>query len=689
MLIDRSSLEWTPTGIYLDSAPKKKDFFMRDMQGSSFMSLKDAQFALLNAPTACGKTLAMCYIVAHTLHHNSSRKALIIVPQKIIGAGFNFFARLHYSLDEDKTQVLDEEQVLKWSPKNYLCNDSEKMESSNTKTVQKFLRNKVRYSDFNDRVTICTHSTFSRVFKESPELFKNVLVCCDEAHHAQFSDYSSFSKDDKNCLGGFLQYAIENKDKNIRLIMSTATFYRGDSKSIIPDKYIGLFEKFYYPMDKYLSKCSYLSGFSYKFAMYDQKWGDELLSVFKTKPNSKFITYIPNVNSKRYSYGSKNEDVNKVYEAIAGKSNPEIKEEKSGITLIRRGDDWIKVVNLVDDSNLKLREKRLNLIIEADKHEDNSMIDGIITLEMFKEGANWKWADTIFLIGAKGSLTAMIQIIGRLLRDAKGKTRVDFYQFLPKNINSIDSEEFRINLNDYLKMVFAAMIIDDLICPVSLDIDFESETNNGKKSGERKFKNYLRMVAEDTGKELSILKDIYSNVCLQSDHGVDFKTKTDKSIGAFEWAVREALSKAGINESDIESYHKQIADQTWNKWLVESVRFSKINMGIDVSKVDFELLIKMGEEEGIDPLSFMDVYQTKMTGASDLSSFRKSIRKVINPKVPMPYEEARKIAHTQGFSYVKDYKAWVRGEKEGLEPYVECPEGMPLDLSFYKTIFNV
>ena len=134
----------------------------------------------------------------------------------------------------------------------------------------------------------------------------------------------------------------------------------------------------------------------------------------------------------------KNEDVTKVYESIAQSKRPKVVPQPDGLTLVKRGSRWIKVVNLVDT---ELRDEKKKLIKKAHDAKRPDLIDVVIALGMFKEGANWQWAEEVVIIGAKNSLSEHIQTIGRLFRPAPGKRSIKVLQVLPYTFDCMDKEE--------------------------------------------------------------------------------------------------------------------------------------------------------------------------------------------------------------------------------------------------------
>lgn len=609
---------WEPIGTIPQIFPNNT-FKMRKMQVSAYATLHDKPYAILNGPTAAGKTLAICWITAKRLFLSPTKKAIIAVPQTIIASGFKGYYNLSFT-DEQGIPIIENEVIksdLHWAPAHYLCEDSKE---TNESRIQSFLAREGNKNDINDRVLICTHASLVDAFKKFPSLFKNLVISIDEAHHIRYSvenvDDEEIEEDEEhsalefyNQIGGLVSKAIKSGD--IELILSTATMFRGDRLEVIPEEMNSRFSRFYYPMDAYLRDCHYLRGFSYSFGMYKDKWHDRLAAFFD-EGLRKTIVYLPSVGSK-YSYGSKHKDLEQIYRAISGKKKYEIQELYSGITQIKRGDKWVNVVNLVDDSNSSLRERRKQVIAEAHDFRDNSKIDVIIALNMFREGANWKWADSEVLIGAKGSIVDMNQILGRLFRDAPDKQHIHALQLLPFSFDQLDKEAFRENLNEYSKVIFATMLLEDAICPVALKLPIKKPDSTGSASVGGGSIDYLRLQVGDENKILGIWEEIRNAAIVLQDNGiVDFGVNSKVSRKKFEEVVSKVLT-----DNSVASYHKEIAEQIRKRWICESLKSVE---GIDLSSVDFDVI-------QMNPLAFWIDYTSGMCGLDTFKKFRDAFAK--------------------------------------------------------------
>ena len=81
---------------------------------------------------------------------------------------------------------------------------------------------------------------------------------------------------------------------------------------------------------------------------------------------------------------------------------------------VRRKDGKIiKVADLVNDNPAE-REKTIGFLRNVSSADD---VDIIIALGMAKEGFDWSYCEHALTVGYRGSLTEIIQIIGRCTRD--------------------------------------------------------------------------------------------------------------------------------------------------------------------------------------------------------------------------------------------------------------------------------
>ena len=128
-----------------------------------------------------------------------------------------------------------------------------------------------------------------------------------------------------------------------------------------------------------------------------------------------------------------------------------IKSHKSGRTL--------KVADLVND-NPKAREKITAYLRNVNSADD---IDIIIALGMAKEGFDWPYCQHALTIGYRGSLTEIIQIIGRATRDSNNKNHAQFTNLIAQP--DAEDEEVKLSVNNMLKAITASLLMEQVLAP--------------------------------------------------------------------------------------------------------------------------------------------------------------------------------------------------------------------------------
>lgn len=69
-----------------------------------------------------------------------------------------------------------------------------------------------------------------------------------------------------------------------------------------------------------------------------------------------------------------------------------------------------------------------------------------LALGMAKEGFDWPYCEHALTVGYRGSLTEIIQIIGRCTRDSSNKTHAQFTNLIAQPDAADDLVEFRLTI---------------------------------------------------------------------------------------------------------------------------------------------------------------------------------------------------------------------------------------------------
>ena len=143
---------------------------MRPMQERVYQK-RGEQYLLIKSPPASRKSRALMFVALDKLENQNLKQAVVIVPEKTIGASF---------ADEPLSQFgffTDWKVEPRWNLCNAPGNDDSGMEGGKVDAVKSFLES-------DDPILICTHATFRfAVDKLGVEAFDNRLIAIDEFHH--------------------------------------------------------------------------------------------------------------------------------------------------------------------------------------------------------------------------------------------------------------------------------------------------------------------------------------------------------------------------------------------------------------------------------------------------------------------------------------------------------------------------
>lgn len=407
---------------------------MREMQETAYEG-RTAKYLLLKAPPASGKSRALMFIALDKLQNQGIKKVIVAVPEKSIGASFETTELKKYGFFAD------------WSPnpKYNLCTPGE--EKSKVSAFLEFIES-------DESILICTHATLRFAFDGLDEKkLDNTLVAIDEFHHV--------SADGDNKLGEVLRNIMAKSEAHI--VAMTGSYFRGDSIPVLMPEDEAKFTKITYNYYQQLNGYEYLKslGIGYHFysGRYFKKQPDKEMSALAEvlDENKKTIVHIPSVNSAESSK-EKYEEVGHVIDVLG---ELEYQDEKTGVLYVKskKTGKILKVADLVND-NPKSRDK-ISSYLRSVKSADD--IDIIIALGMAKEGFDWPYCEHALTIGYRGSLTEIIQIIGRATRDSNNKTHAQFTNLIAQ----VDAEDddVKLSVNNMLKAITASLLMEQVLAP--------------------------------------------------------------------------------------------------------------------------------------------------------------------------------------------------------------------------------
>jgi superfamily II DNA or RNA helicase len=412
------------------SSTKANEFGMRQMQERAYEK-RGEQYLLIKSPPASGKSRALMFIALDKLTNQGVKQAIIVVPEKAIGASFHDEPLRKHGFWAD------------WrvEPKWNLCDAPGSDNGGKVNSLGVFLES-------DDKVLVCTHATFRfAVDKFGIEAFDDRLIAVDEFHHV--------SANPDNKLGIHLGDFI-TRDR-VHIVAMTGSYFRGDAEAVLAPQDEGKFESVTYTYYEQLNGYQYLKQLDIGYFFYAGSYVDDILKVLN--PAEKTIIHIPNVNA-RESTKDKIKEVEHIIEELGAWQGID---PTTGFQLVKTADGGIlRIADLVDDDPAK-RDRVSAALRDASQKSNRDHVDIIIALGMAKEGFDWIWCEHALTVGYRSSLTEIVQIIGRATRDAPGKTRARFSNLIaePAAADEIVTEA----VNDTLKAIAASLLMEQVLAP--------------------------------------------------------------------------------------------------------------------------------------------------------------------------------------------------------------------------------
>ncbi|MCR9140153.1 MAG: DEAD/DEAH box helicase [Alphaproteobacteria bacterium] len=423
---------------------KTNSLGQRSMQARVYEA-RAAQFLLLKAPPAAGKSRALMFLALDKLENQGVKKVVVAVPETSIGSSFR------------STDLTSHGFWADWDvdPQWNLCLSGEDgmAKSQKVKAFEAFM-------DSDARVIVCTHATFRFAFDaiekaRGVEAFDDFLIAVDEFHHVAAAD--------DNRLGEILRKLLAREKAH--MMAMTGSYFRGDSVPVLRPEDEARFKSITYSYYEQLEGYEHLKSLGISYSFYRGRYISAIPDVLDT--DRKTIVHIPHRGSAE-AFGEKHDEVGLIMGAIGEHVG---RDPDTGFDLVKRASDGkvLKIADLVDDGDGRSRVKAA-LQAEAkgsdgkrDNEADRAKVDIIIALGMAKEGFDWPWCEHALTIGYRNSLTEIVQIIGRATRDAPGKPHAQFTNLVAEP--GVETTVVADAVNDMLKAISGAMLMEQVLAP--------------------------------------------------------------------------------------------------------------------------------------------------------------------------------------------------------------------------------
>ena len=418
---------------------------MREMQAKAYAA-RDKRFLLIKAPPASGKSRALMFIALDKLAHQGLKRVVVAVPEKSIGRSFLNTPLKPFGFFAD------------WSVAPYYnLIDVKNEQDKKGRFIEFFRQSKAR-------ILLCAHATLRNATKEmNDEEFNDTLLAIDEFHHT--------SADAQSNLGDVVRRVMNNSTGHI--VAMTGSYFRGDGLPVLRQEDEARFFPITYNYYEQLNGYRYLKNLLLGYHFYQGSYLDHLAEVLDT--TKKTIIHIPSINS-RASTGNKYEETDRIMKLIGKKVS---KDYDTGIYTLQTPDGrLLKVADLVEDDTQERNRVQAYLQRMTCKED----MDIIIALGTAKEGFDWQWCEMCLTIGVRGSLTEVIQIIGRCTRDCEGKETARFVNMIA--MPDGEEVEVKVAVNDFLKAITASLLMEQVMAPnwnfrtVACDVEHEEHDSH-------------------------------------------------------------------------------------------------------------------------------------------------------------------------------------------------------------------
>ena len=400
---------------------------MREMQALAYEH-RNKRFLLIKAPPASGKSRALMFIALDKLEHQGIKKVVVAVPEKSIGRSFK------------NTNLVNGGFFANWEvPPYFNLTDVKNEQDKKGRFKEFFLSSKAK-------VLVCAHATLRNATKElSDDTFDDVLLAIDEFHHT--------SADANSNLGDVVRRVMNNSTGHI--VAMTGSYFRGDGIPVLRAEDEAKFYPVTYNYYQQLNGYKYLKNLILGYHFYHGSYLDHIGEVLDT--HKKTIIHIPSVNQRAATGLGKYQETADIMKVVGTLDH---KDYNTGIYYITIDDGrTLKVADLVEDE-----QKERNLVqgyLQNIKRADD--VDIIIALGTAKEGFDWQWCEMCLTVGVRGSLTEVIQIIGRCTRDCEGKETARFVNLIA--MPDAEQAEVKVAVNDFLKAITASLLMEQVMAP--------------------------------------------------------------------------------------------------------------------------------------------------------------------------------------------------------------------------------
>ena len=628
---DQTVITYEQTG----QSTNTNEMGMRDMQARVYEK-RNEKYLLVKAPPASGKSRAMMFVALDKLAHQGVKKVIVAVPEKSIGRSFKDTSLKKYGFFDD------------WSVPQYfnLCDTEDEKEK-----VKRFKEFVAPFT--NAKTLVCTHATLRFALKElKDEQLNDFFFGIDEFHHT--------SADANNGLGEVVRRLMNNT--NAHVLAMTGSFFRGDGVPVLRPEDEARFTPVQFNYYDQLNGYKYLKSLGLGYHFYRGHYLSALDKVLDT--TQKTLIHIPVTGAKAAGAYDKYEQVKQIIDLIGSKI--EVNADTKIISVKTKDGRILKVADLVND-DADYRNRVQGYLQRMKKASD---VDIIIAMGMAKEGFDWEWCEHCLTIGVRGSLTEIVQIIGRCTRDSEGKEHAQFTNLIAAPDETQD--DVTVAVNDMLKAITASLLMEQVMAPkwnFKVSVDDEDDTTIDKRrqvvvEGLKPFKTPEgKQIWEENLDDLKaiVLQDERVKVSIESEspeyiHNILLPKIVEERYPQLPEEDREAISQRLSLDFVLRSVDPTPVTEDDDE-ITEGSRLVKIaNTFINLDNLDINLI------KTVNP--FQRAYEI-MSNEIDAPVLKVIQDAIADKKINMDIDEAKKI-------YLTMFQEWRK--EHGDHPSLQSPD---------------
>ena len=420
---------------------------LRPWQIEAIQAGRPARHFLVQAPGGSGKSLLQVMLGQADIE-DTGNKQLILVPRNHIHHGF---------FDDDCIQFTlpGQDTLARWNVANNFCCTSKT--DVKTALLKEYLLANVRDQRKNGQLAaIATHKAMVCAWArmrpaERKRALRNITIRIDEAHHISNvfheADLELFNRkdqqsilDDATRLGQIVRDVLKQDEETVKLHLATATFFRGDRRTIISERLKGDFVHFYLPWDEHFQTLG-IQRLQFDYLNYEDDPISDVVEMVRKEPKERHLIIIP-ARGHRF------------------RRNDTVPSLMNGLHTVFSKE---QILDLVTRTT---QEAHKQLLMARPDH-----FRAVVACRLFDEGTDWVPCTRMHNTDAcERSVTLAVQRFFRPLRPHPQKKNVRIYNYLPDFIPGMTNEEKREILSNRFNAFLACIVTQGELrpCLVSL-----------------------------------------------------------------------------------------------------------------------------------------------------------------------------------------------------------------------------